>query len=616
MAERSTLPRLLVYFSLRPRPPRHLAEPPPVVQHGYLVRESSVQSHAVRAMAPRGRNARLSHALMLERREIFWEVVSFFEEEVVPVFEPAVAKLSTAVATVVEEVTPHVETAIEVVGKEVEHFGKEIVTAGKVVLVEIDVVLDKVAVAIEDTVTAIKSLAPELTKMLDAITNLLHSVAAAILRAAIGCSPVEPAGKVLGLAAKASLVPQMQKLIVDTVIPKLMDTERNPNPDLERSLDKVAAYEEKKLECLNVYVEPMRKEIGGKKASCIGGKKGSTGKKLQPLNSLLQDLRAAVKEKTLTVSQANNKAAAWFMATKDCRLEYNRGFHEIGEAFKEAFKKAPDKVCPGLGELEREVKSTAIEQTKDHEDREALNIERRATLASLFNDDLQKSMRGALVSMKAECSNIEPSLERDGEAWDLSFERRGGGCGCKSCPCDTAVCLSLALEVSVSGTFLGANGGGEAGCCISEKKFTCFLGVGGGLSVGINGGSTDFADISGSLSLTVLRDIGDVAGHAMMAGATIGELSVSAVWGVGSDFDALEQIENTKEKDAVSFIDEMMSTAFVGVTVSKSISTDEMIEGDINWEATFDDAKNGVLGASIDLGYAWAVDAGIDFEQK
>ena len=45
-----------------PRCPRSSA-----AQHGYLVLEGSKQSHAVRAMAPRGRKGRLDHALMLER---------------------------------------------------------------------------------------------------------------------------------------------------------------------------------------------------------------------------------------------------------------------------------------------------------------------------------------------------------------------------------------------------------------------------------------------------------------------------------------------------------------------------------------------------------------------
>ena len=142
---------------------------------------------------------------------------------------------------------------------------------------------------------------------------------------------------------------------------------------------------------------------------------------------------------------------------------------------------------------------------------------------------------------------------------------------------------------------VGGSVGGELGCCQSnKKKFTCFGAIGGGLSLATPGKTE--VDLVGAITFTLLRDIGDVSGHALTAGLSVGDKSIAAVWGVGSDAEtALELQQNAQdegtsvcaeghkvdgvcEQDGAGFIDKMMSTAFVGVTVSVSGSIKDIIK--------------------------------------
>ena len=75
------------------------------------------------------------------------------------------------------------------------------------------------------------------------------------------------------------------------------------------------------------------------------------------------------------------------------------------------------------------------------------------------------------------------------------------------------------------------------------------MALGGGASFGNpNGGGVS---LSGSVTFTLLRDIGDVAGHALTAGLSIGAYSMNAVWAVGADADALEQRQSCANKHDV-----------------------------------------------------------------
>ena len=121
------------------------------------------------------------------------------------------------------------------------------------------------------------------------------------------------------------------------------------------------------------------------------------------------------------------------------------------------------------------------------------------------------------------------------------------------------------------GLNIGMDAGGELGCCYAtSRKTACFLAAGGGVSFGTPQGGASIG-LSGSMTFTALRDIGDAQGHALTAGVSIGDYSLNAVWAVGGDADALEQRMEDNGGDGKGFIDQMMSTAFVGITYGKSV---------------------------------------------
>ena len=121
------------------------------------------------------------------------------------------------------------------------------------------------------------------------------------------------------------------------------------------------------------------------------------------------------------------------------------------------------------------------------------------------------------------------------------------------------------------GLNIGLDAGGELGCCYAtSRKTACFLAAGGGVSFGTPQGGASIG-LSGSMTFTALRDIGDAQGHALTAGVSIGDYSLNAVWAVGGDADALEQRMEDNGGDGKGFIDQMMSTAFVGITYGKSV---------------------------------------------
>jgi hypothetical protein len=131
-------------------------------------------------------------------------------------------------------------------------------------------------------------------------------------------------------------------------------------------------------------------------------------------------------------------------------------------------------VCTGLGEppvlakpviQSMERRSMERARARGGECLAALERERKVTLASLFSGKISDAMATALDETKAMCPNLYPdpeNLERidlergdlfpvedplyEGlEGEELERERKAGGCGCSSCPCDSAVCLSVSL---------------------------------------------------------------------------------------------------------------------------------------------------------------------------
>ena len=64
------------------------------------------------------------------------------------------------------------------------------------------------------------------------------------------------------------------------------------------------------------------------------------------------------------------------------------------------------------------------------------------------------------------------------------------------------------------GLNIGLDAGGELGCCYAtSRKTACFLAAGGGVSFGTPQGGASIG-LSGSMTFTALRDIGDAQGHA------------------------------------------------------------------------------------------------------
>lgn len=120
-----------------------------------------------------------------------------------------------------------------------------------------------------------------------------------------------------------------------------------------------------------------------------------------------------------------------------------------------------------------------------------------------------------------------------------------------------------------------------------------------------------------------------MSGHALTAGLSVGDMSIAAVWGVGSDAEtALElrqdaqdegtsvcaeghKVDGVCEQDGAGFIDQMMSTAFVGVTISQSGSIKDMIKNGFKKSSTPTE-----FSGSIDVGYAhgWELDPGFNGE--
>jgi len=100
--------------------------------------------------------------------------------------------------------------------------------------------------------------------------------------------------------------------------------------------------------------------------------------------------------------------------------------------------------------------------------------------------------------------------------------------------------------------------------------------------------------------------MGDVAGHALSAGFSVGDYSLAAVWAVNGNVAFTPDCGEAQS--AEGFLENMMATAFVGVVVTRSIGLAELSPtGFLTGSAGIgmDD-----LGASVDFGYGfgWALE--------
>lgn len=253
---------------------------------------------------------------------------------------------------------------------------------------------------------------------------------------------------------------------------------------------------------------------------------------------------------------------------------------------------------------------------------------------------LKEAAKQAGASVEAACdlgssSDLERetmTLEQMAREMDVmpSFERRetnncGGTCGCSndekndagedctSCPCTPVICISVAVEASASlqkGIFEGSGGvGAEIGGCIGiiSDEMTGFIALGGGGSFGFEALEREerkaysaSAGLSATVAYTYLRDIGDVAGHGLTLGFTLGNFGFAAVFGIGSNANAMAELEEEHGGDVSEIVRDLYGTSFVGFTAGVQVA-----------EVTFDTVPSpsgDSLGVSVDVGWAFGWD--------
>jgi len=539
-------------------------------QHGHLVLEGKDKSHSVRAMVPRGKKS-LDHALMLERG--FFDFVDDFCDAVV-----------SAVAPVVEAV---VDAVVEVA------------------TVIVDVVVEVVTVVVDVVVEAVKAVASSLSSMFNAFMDILKAIAVAIMRAAIGCDECVDAAIAVMSVSPGEIVLKMVDWIRGYVMSRLdegFSLERNLEKDveLERERSEISAWIKKKNKCYKTLYKGEIDVVKAEKAECE--------ERLGEMS--FDNLERSLERKSSL--ERERDYVDFFSATKDCRKTSKAVLDTLKIRFEKHLQEDPS-ICKGLPWPKPRSFSTSLRQ-RSLERVEAEALERKPAEQSksveIFDPhapaNFERDTTGATISelfnpiktaLQGFMRVAEPLLSGTQSQSDTN-------CGCGDCPCKPVACFSLLLEASAAIKFVSVSGGGELGYCVaSDGTDTAFVALGGGLSLGVG-----FApgDLTGGLSLTVLRNMGDVAGHALSAGFSVGDYSLAAVWAVGGDVADIKEGEEAKSPEG--FVENMMATAFVGVVVTKSIELKKLAAG------RFLTGSKGIgmddLGASVDLGYGfgWQLD--------
>ena len=541
-------------------------------QHGYLVKTDGLQSRAVRAMVPRGRHTNFDHVLVLEKRG----------------FLDWASDLWDATCDLVETI----------------------------VTVIVDIVVEVVTKIIDTVVSAIKGVAKVLNDAMDAVNGFLMGIAARILKGLIGCSPIE-AANTLQSQVTGSLAQKLKDWVEGWLFDKL-----NQN-SLERDAadDAMAAFEKrlhhwnhKRHTCVRAYKtkvqrnDPLWQAIQQQYTECFEAVPA-------PLD---EDEQLAMQG--VCDSNRNSALQEYKMAFFSGLSDKDIPCDGLGDRPVMTDEERRAAIADSDASLERGGHATAspkrrlihVEKEKSNKETE---LEREITMESMFSSDIRAAMQAFGRTVSEECTSLFPptpnSLERVARDMEVipSQERGwfteifhgcsstgcphhavaaqnkgpkncGGACscdledqlnGCTSCKCKPAICLSVALEISAGASWASGSGGGELGFCITfsmsnsnkPPKTTAFVALGAGLSLGV--GLDSGPALSGSLAITVLRDIGDVAGHALMAGFSIGKINMAAVWAVGANAETAAEII-AEGGDPTSFLHQMMSTTFVGLT--------------------------------------------------
>ena len=153
------------------------------------------------------------------------------------------------------------------------------------------------------------------------------------------------------------------------------------------------------------------------------------------------------------------------LAESPCLHDYTarprpcRRADEIGQEFKQALAKG--ETCPDMGAPPvlaepaiNKIVVKSLERQQARGEPADLERERSKTLESLYSG-VKTFMSSALGLGKSECqkslfegTDYVPVVTDGMSAEEKALEKVK--CGCSSCPCDPAVCLSLELQATVS----------------------------------------------------------------------------------------------------------------------------------------------------------------------
>lgn len=543
-------------------------------QHGHLVLEGNHKSHSVRAMVPRDKKS-LDHALMLERGWFDW-----WDD-------------------VVEFVAPIVETIVEAVVE--------------VATVIVDVIVEVVTVVVDAVVDAVKAVASAIASVFNGFMDLLKAIAVAIMKAAIGCDDcVDRAMEVMSVSP-ADILVKMIEWIKDYVLERIekgFDLERSLEKDveMERERANLASWIKKKNKCYKDLYKHEEEKINEEKAKCEERLAKTSFKGLERSLERMSSL------------EREQEYADFFSSTTNCRKTSKALFDTLKLRFKKHLYEDPS-ICEGLPWPKPKGFSTNLRQRAlERIESEALERSQQAEQSKSFEilDPHAPALerRGAAgVTIAALFQPVRPYLQGFIKAVDYAISgtesQQSSNCGCDPCPCKPVACFSFILEASAAVKVVSISAGGELGYCVAaDGSDTAFIALGGGLSFGV--GFTPL-DASGGLQVTAFRNMGDVAGHALSCGFSVGDYGLAALWAVNGDADW----KSDEGKKAEGWLDELMATAFVGVAVSKTIKTKDIITaatvgeklGD-KWK-TRDGVGSKKLGLSVDFGYAygWQLDS-------
>lgn len=189
-------------------------------------------------------------------------------------------------------------------------------------------------------VKAVSAVTEYLGNMVKFVTDLLMNIAAAILKAAIGCDPITPARNML--AATANVVKdKLVEWVQGYVLPTLKESDLERDKDFERHMDEVKVYENEKGACLKEFSTEALDAISKAKDECIKGKVCSDGAfksafarqlcrkdEEKAAAGGLERLTLELERSTVEMERSaqDKEYEKWFKATAGCRTASNIAF--------------------------------------------------------------------------------------------------------------------------------------------------------------------------------------------------------------------------------------------------------------------------------------------------